>query len=237
MKTFTFLIFLFLGSSVFSFTVPAFTRPVIDLAGMMSSETETVLNQHLTSIYQSGGPQIGVLTLPSLEEQTVEARAIEVFDNWKLGKKGKDDGVLLLIAKKEKKIRIEVGYGLEGNIPDAYAKRIIEDRILPYFRTGDFSNGIVQGIHQILTLALVQDPTLFPHVARFKQRPHRQIYKYMDLFLFILISCFILFHTIWRPFNERSGRGWGVGGGSDGGWGGWGGGGGSSGGGGASGGW
>ena len=122
---------------------------------MIESRTANLLNQDLISIYDSGGPQIAVLTLPSLEDQTIEERAIQVFDQWKIGKKGKDNGVLLLIAKKERKVRIEVGYGLEGDIPDAYAKRIIEDVMLPLFRRGEFSSGVLLGVQQIAHLAKV----------------------------------------------------------------------------------
>lgn len=210
---------------------------------MMSENTVTDLSRELKSIYLSGGPQIGVLTVPSLDEQTIEERAIQVFDQWKLGKKGKDNGVLILIAKRERKIRIEVGYGLEGDIPDARAKRIVEDLMLPWFRKGDFNSGVIIGVLQIAQLAHVNLKNLvISHAV-----PDSPPLPWQVKLFYILAGLFFLWGflqpqpaTGWtrrkRSYRESTwggggGGGWGSGGG------GWGGGGGSSGGGGASGGW
>jgi len=215
----------------------------------MSRDTVMELSGELESIYQSGGPQIGVLTVPTLDEQTIEERSIQVFDQWKIGKKGKDKGILILIAKKERKIRIEVGYGLEGDIPDARAKRIVEDLMLPLFRRGDFNSGVIIGIQQIAQLANVDLKNIVPR----KQRSDVVwLIFYLPLLFLILILDFLskrkngrVMKLRKRFFGDQFGtRHWGGGGGSSwgggggGGWGGgWGGGGGSSGGGGASGGW
>lgn len=213
---------------------------------MMSENTVTDLSRELKSIYLSGGPQIGVLTVPSLDEQTIEERAIQVFDQWKLGKKGKDNGVLILIAKRERKIRIEVGYGLEGDIPDARAKRIVEDLMLPWFRKGDFNSGVVIGIQQIALLANVDLKNIAPRKSRKNDTMSTWLISNWPLFFLILLVWFLdkrqnahIFIGRKRSFRSFfwggnwKGRGgiWGGGGG------GWGGGGGSSGGGGASGGW
>jgi uncharacterized protein len=194
------------------------------------------LNQELSSIYNSGGPQISVLTIPSLEDQTIEERAIQVFDQWKIGKKGKDNGVLILIAKKERKVRIEVGYGLEGDIPDAYAKRIVEDVMLPQFRTGQFTTGVVLGIQQIAHLSHVE---LQQNSKLLRGKPRTDIRP--EMFIFLLLWVLLEFLRARSNRHVRAGRGpytggWGGGGGFGGG-GGWSGGGGGSGGGGASGGW
>ena len=207
---------------------------------MVQSEATSFLNAELNRIYQSGGPQVGVLTVPALDEQTIEERAVQVFDQWQLGKQKKDNGVLLLIAKKERKIRIEVGYGLEGEIPDAYAKRIIEDVMIPFFRSGKTSLGVVAGIQQIV------------HLAGFELQGYQSKIKTtqgdfsLGQFIFMMVL-FLLFLALTRGlqarsygggYRGRSGRYGGWGGGSSGGFGGWGGGGGGmSGGGGASGGW
>ncbi len=93
-----------------------------------------------------------MLLVPTTQPETVEQYAIRVFDQWKLGRKGVDDGVLLLIAKNDRKLRIEVGRGLEGAIPDAFAKRIIEEEITPRFKQGDFHGGIAAGVDRIAKL-------------------------------------------------------------------------------------
>lgn len=199
---------------------------------MIDPRAIELLNQELVSVYDSGGPQIGVLTVPSLEDQTIEERAIQVFDQWKIGKKGKDNGVLLLIAKKEKKIRIEVGYDLEGDIPDAYAKRIIEDVMIPWFRKGETTQGVFLGIQRIADLAKVE-----LKVAKIPRRKRTVLFPEMLLWL-LLIFILSLMNRLQNRKSFRFGRNtYGPYGG--GGWsgGGWSGGGGSSGGGGASGGW
>lgn len=213
---------------------------------MIDTRTVALLNQDLVSIYDSAGPQIGVLTVPSLEDQTIEERAIQVFDQWKIGKKENDNGVLILIARKEKKIRIEVGYGLEGDIPDAYAKRIIEDVMLPQFRKGEITSGVVLGVQQIAHLAKVDLKTV--KIPKRKSDGIPLVHLLFWLLLIFIISLFNRTQNRQR-FGSRGprgpyyggwgGGGWGGGGGSwGGGGGGWGGGGGgSSGGGGASGGW
>ena len=248
MKTLLLTVLLLLGQWGYGFSIPPLSQPVVDTAGMIHSQTAATLNQELAAIYQSGGPQIAVLTLQSLEDQTIEERAIQVFDQWKIGKKGKDDGVLILIAKKERKVRIEVGYGLEGDIPDAYAKRIVEDVMLPQFRNGQFTTGVVLGIQQIAHFARIRVKSL-PSVSG---EDHFQLPADFWMFFFLsVVLAFLYFRQIRRGYVSRrsgsddwgnwggGGGGWGGGGfgGGFGGGGGWGGGGGSSGGGGASGGW
>lgn len=209
---------------------------------MVDVRTADLLNQELLSIHRSGGPQIAILTVPSLENQTIEERAIQIFDQWKIGKKGKDDGVLLLVAKKERKIRIEVGRGLEGDIPDVYAKRIIEDGMVPFFRQGQSSQGIIFGIQQIAHLVHVDLKEI--EVPRRKTR--RSLPAPFISFILIVLILRLLSRSNRRSYLRGGypGSGWGGGwgGGGGGSWGGgsggsWGGGGGSSGGGGASGGW
>ncbi|MFM8268869.1 MAG: TPM domain-containing protein [Pseudomonadota bacterium] len=242
MKTFVLAVLVIWGNWAYSFSIPPFTQPVIDQADMIDSRTYSVLSRELLSVYQSGGPQIGILTIPGLEEQTIEERAIQVFDEWKIGKKGKDNGVLILIAKKEKKIRIEVGYGLEGDIPDAYAKRIIEDVMLPQFRRGQFTNGIVLGVQQISHLAHV-DLQKIPNLPSKRVSVATLVFWVLLIFLIWIRLVFLKarVHGFVRgprgPYDGGWGSGGGWGGGFGGGGGSWGGGGGGFGGGGASGGW
>lgn len=118
---------------------------VNDFAGIIDQGTKSKLNQLLTSFERATGIEIAVATTPSLKDIPVEDFATTLFEQWGIGKKGKDNGLLILVAPVEKKMRIEVGYGLEGAINDAVAGRIIRDTMIPWFKDGDFSTGILNG--------------------------------------------------------------------------------------------
>lgn len=249
MKRLVLLSILFGCYFVGALNIPVFSEPVVDLARMISPSTVSLLNNNLKQVYQSGGPQVAVLTVPTLEGQTVEEYAVKVFESWKMGKQGKDDGVLLLISKKERKIRIEVGYGLEGQIPDAYAKRIIEDVMLPQFRSGNVAAGVAAGIQQIIQLSKGDSSQLLAI-------PSRDQSDSQGAFLVLLFGLGLFLGTLGllirlgggvprlrgqTGLHSRRGYHYPPSSGGYGGWGGgsggWGGGGGRSGGGGASGGW
>jgi uncharacterized protein len=133
-----------------AFDVPRLTGPVVDRAGMLSSAAERQIAGALRKLHQeAGGAQIAVLTVPDLGGETIEQASIQVADAWQLGSEAKDDGVLLMIAKAERRIRIEVGQGLEGDLPDAWAKRIIDESMTPLFRSGNVDQGILVGVYQI----------------------------------------------------------------------------------------
>ncbi len=108
------------------------------------------MEERLARFEQETGHQIAVLTIPSLEGDDLEGFSIRVAESWKIGKKGVDKGAILLIAKNDRKLRIEVGYGLEGVLPDAIASRIIREVIVPHFRANDFAGGIESGIEAIM---------------------------------------------------------------------------------------
>lgn len=149
-----FYLFLFalgLSLSTWAFTVPKLTGPVIDEMGLLSSTAVSQIEQTLYSIKQNNGPQIQVFVTSSLQDEPIESVAIQIFDKWKLGDQKKDDGLLFLIAPKEKKLRIEVGQGLEGDIPDVIAKRIISDIVSPFFKRGEYDFGVVQGLAALQT--------------------------------------------------------------------------------------
>ena len=129
--------------------VPALTARVTDLTGTLSAEQKSTLEARLQALETQKGSQIAVLLVPTTKPEEIEQYSIRVTDQWKLGRKKVDDGVLLLIAKDDRKLRIEVGYGLEGALPDVIAKRIIAEVITPLFRQGDFYGGIVAGITRI----------------------------------------------------------------------------------------
>ncbi len=140
-----FFILLFISSSAAALNIPKPTGYVNDRAGIISQTVELKLEQFLREFEQSDSTQITILTIPTLDGEALEDYSLKVFEGWKIGQKGKDNGALLLIAKADKKIRIEVGYGLEGRLTDLLAGRIIDNEISPRFKQGDFDGGIVAG--------------------------------------------------------------------------------------------
>ncbi|MGE8722708.1 TPM domain-containing protein [Leptospira terpstrae] len=133
-----------------SFPVPQLERRVMDHAGILSEATITKLESDLKQFEADTSNQIAVYTTPSLHEENIEEVAIEIFDEWKLGQKNKNNGVLLLIAPNERKMRIEVGRGLEGALTDIQAKQIIRNEIRPSFKSGDMDGGVIAGVNSIM---------------------------------------------------------------------------------------
>lgn len=132
--------------------VPALTAPVTDLTGTLTPEQAATLDQELRDFAARKGSQIAILIVPSTAPEAIESYSIRVADAWKLGRKAQDDGVLLLVAKDDRAMRIEVGYGLEGAIPDAIAKRVIAETLTPSFRQGDYFAGLQAGVQQLMKL-------------------------------------------------------------------------------------
>ncbi|HET6492660.1 MAG TPA: TPM domain-containing protein, partial [Burkholderiales bacterium] len=112
--------------------IPPLTARVTDLTGTLSAAQRTALEERLAAFEAKKGSQVAVLLVPTTQPETIEQYAIRVAEQWKLGRKGVDDGVLLLVAMQDRTVRIEVGYGLEGALPDATAKRIVEEYIVPH---------------------------------------------------------------------------------------------------------
>jgi uncharacterized protein len=130
--------------------VPPLKARITDLAAALSAQQSAALEQALADFERRKGVQLAVLIVPTTQPETVEQYAVRVEEAWKLGRKGVDDGVLLLVAKNDRRLRIEVGYGLEGVLPDAIANRIIEEDITPHFKQGDFYGGIRAGTERIM---------------------------------------------------------------------------------------
>jgi uncharacterized protein len=143
---------LLLSLTTFAFCaeVPPLRGRVNDLAGMLSTDRAQSLEQRLAEFEKETGHQIAVLTIPTLGSEALEDFSIRVADSWKIGKKGFDNGVILIVVRQERKLRIEVGYGLEGVLPDAIANRIIQRVIVPLFRENDYSGGIEAGADAIM---------------------------------------------------------------------------------------
>jgi len=132
--------------------VPALQTRVTDLTHTLTPEETSQLEAKLAGFEQQKGSQIAVLFVPTTKPEEIEQFAIRVVDAWKLGREKQDDGVLVLVAKDDHKMRIEVGYGLEGAIPDLIAKRIITEIMVPSFRQGDFYGGINNAVDQVIRL-------------------------------------------------------------------------------------
>jgi len=147
-----FLACLFTGMAWALTPVPQLRQRVTDLTGSLNPETLQALETRLATFEATRGSQIAVLVVPSTGEEDIAAYAIRVVEQWRLGRQGIDDGVLLLVAKNDRRLRIEVGYGMEGAIPDAAAKRIIAETIAPHLRQGDFVGGITAGVEQLMGL-------------------------------------------------------------------------------------
>jgi len=153
-----------LAAGVHAAEVPPLKARVTDLTATLNAQQREALERTLAEFEARKGAQIAVLMVPSTQPETVEQYAVRVQESWKLGRKGVDDGVLLLVAKNERRLHIEVGYGLEGILPDAIAKRIIEDDIVPRFKAADFYGGIRAGVDRIMRV--VEGEKLPPPIAR-----------------------------------------------------------------------
>jgi uncharacterized protein len=130
--------------------VPYLTGRVVDNAEILSADTRKRLTEVMRQHEQKNGNQIAVLTVPTIHGESVEEYAVRVFDQWKFGEKGKDNGILVLVVPQDRRMRIEVGYGLEGIVTDAHASRIIRNVMTPRFRDGDYNGGITRGVDALI---------------------------------------------------------------------------------------
>jgi uncharacterized protein len=242
MKTKSILILLILGTTIlFSLDIPPLKGRINDLANILSAGEEARLDKFLEEAENKTTSQFVLLTLSSLQEESLEDYSIRVAEKWKIGQKGLDNGVIVIIAMAEHKIRIEVGYGLESILTDAKCGYIIRNHIVESFRKGDYYGGIDKAFVTITGIVNKEFDITPEELARYKKAQRKDKGGKIPFGLFIFIILIIM--SIFRG-GKGSGRGgsifWGGGsGGSSGGFGGGGfsGGGGSFGGGGASGGW
>jgi uncharacterized protein len=149
---FFFFLVLAIYSLALALEVPPLRGRVNDYAKLLPQERARALEAQLEKFEQETGHQIAVLTIPSLDGDSLEDFSIRVAESWKIGEKGFDNGAILLIARDDRRLRIEVGYGLEGVMPDAIASRIIREVITPRFRSGDYAGGIEAGVDAILKI-------------------------------------------------------------------------------------
>ncbi len=122
--------------------IPKLDSPVVDTTGTLDAAQKQALEQQALALQQRKGSQLQVLMVPTTQPEDIAQYTVRVFEQWQLGRKGVDDGVLLVVAKQDRRVRIEPGYGLEGAIPDAVANRVIQEYLVPHFRQEDYAGGI-----------------------------------------------------------------------------------------------
>ena len=240
LKSLLFSLILILGLSfqARALDIPALTSPVIDEVGLLGTNSSLQLEKTLFNFKKDTGIQLQVYIIKSLGGDSIESVAIQVFDKWKLGDEKTDRGLLFLIAPNEKRLRIEVGQGLEGDLPDVIAKRIISDVVVPYFKRGEYSVGVFQGVSSIQNYVVNTDPSQKAEIQQNAESHEKSGGGNFWIILIVAGIWFIIFLmnpslALYILFSAMSGgRGGGSGGGGS-----WSGGGGRSSGGGASGGW
>lgn len=177
------------GAALADVPVPPLTGRVVDQTGTLSSADIASLSQTLKDLEARKGSQIAVLIVPTTQPETIEQFSIRVAEAWKIGRRKIDDGALLVVAKNDRHLRIEVGYGLEGSLTDITTKRIIDEDITPKFRSGDFAGGIAAGLDRMIRIV---DGEQLPA----PEPPHWQspgLSHYIDpLNPFVLIFVFVL---------------------------------------------
>jgi uncharacterized protein len=131
-----------LGWSANEVPLPALSERVTDLTATLSAEDRAGLTASLVALEKDKGAQIAIVLLPTTQPESIELFGIRLGEAWKIGRKGVDDGLIVIVAKDDRRMRIEVGYGLEGAIPDAIARRIVAEQMAPRFRHGDFAGGL-----------------------------------------------------------------------------------------------
>lgn len=196
--------------------VPPLTGPVVDQAGVFTPERRARLERFLQNVAERGHVQIQILTVNSLEGEDIAAFSIRVTDQWQIGDKKKDNGILIVLAVKDRRSRIEVGQGLEGDLPDIIAKRIQADVMRSYFKQGYYDEGLVAGVAEILKYT---DPEF--EVSPVERRPEIPFWVILLFFVVVIMARLMGFRGGRRAYYwGPGGRGaWGTGG-FGGGWGG-----------------
>ncbi len=192
--------------------IPDLSHRVTDLTQTLTPVEIEQLAQKLATLEKNKGSQIAVLILPTTGEESIEQTSIRVVDSWKLGRKGVGDGVLLLIAKNDRKIRIEVGRGLEGALPDVIAARIIRETIRPQFKQGHYAQGIDAGLDQIITVISgeVLPPTAGRGISDEFQSDHpshKQAFRILGLHPIVWGIFLLIGLAAFRIFGPWLGRG------------------------------
>ncbi len=184
-------------------TFPQLTGRIVDQAGIIDIPTQAALEKKLADLEEKSGIQFVVATVKSLEGSDIETYANQLFRNWKLGEEKKNNGVLLLVAPTERKVRIEVGYGLEGTLTDALSKIVIANAVAPRFKAGDFPGGITRGVDDVITI-------LTTDASEWQKRPKVRAEEpagNSDFYFFLLAVLLMMFVAYMIQKNEAARRG------------------------------
>jgi uncharacterized protein len=191
-------------SSYFSFAFAATPEPpavpsdyVVDLAGIIDDAAEARLNGYLRELEQKTTDQMVILTVRSLDGEPIEEFSLKMAEKWKLGRKGKDNGLLMVVALKDRRYRFEVGYGLEGVMPDSLAGSIGRSYLVPYFRKGDYSGGIIAATLAVINTIATREGVEITDMPRVERPYGGKAYRIgtgqgIVLFLFLIIAAIFL---------------------------------------------
>ena len=183
----------------FGVTYPTLTGRVVDEAKIIPAETRSAIELKLADLEARSGIQLVVATVTALQGEEIEPYANELFRNWKLGQKDKNNGVLLLVAPNERRVRIEVGYGLEGTLTDALSKVIITNAMTPRFKANDFGGGISRGVDDIITVLTTDS-------SEWQQRPSLRLDSVptrdpTDWIIGALLTIVVVLLIVWPGFR------------------------------------
>lgn len=167
--------------------IPALASPVVDTTGTLDAIARGNLEAQARALQQRKGSQLQILMVPTTQPEDIAQYSVRVFEQWSIGRKGVDDGVLLVVAKDDRRVRIEVGYGLEGAIPDATSARVVQEYLVPKFRTGDYAGGISDAT--AVLVRLIDGEPLPPPMATHRSAPAGQ--NGGGGWMFALIAAFI----------------------------------------------
>jgi uncharacterized protein len=189
-------------------TFPPLTGRVVDGAHMLSPEVQQELTDKLAGLEQSTGRQLVVVTLPSLQGYDIQDYGYQLGRTWAIGQKGQNSGVLFIVAPNERKVRVEVGYGLEPLLTDALSSVILQERVLPRFRAGDMQGGVVEGTNALIQQLSLPDDQARARAAQVQRPPQRTGSPIAGIFSLLII--FWVLSSIVRAFGGRRGGGLGA---------------------------
>ena len=184
--------------------IPALRARVTDLTNTLTAAERQTLEAKLEAWERDTGNQMVVLIVPSTKPEPIEAYSIRVADAWKIGRKGQDNGVLFLIAKDDRKMRLEVGYGLEGSLTDATSRRIIAENVAPLFRQNQFAAGINAGIERVIGVVAKGEPLPVPKTQAASKRP-MQGFDFGTMLIVLLVIVPVIGGILARIFGKLLG--------------------------------
>jgi uncharacterized protein len=183
--------------------IPPLTSPVTDLTNTLTRDQVASLDQSLRAFEARKGSQVAVLIVPTTAPESIEQYSMRVAESWKLGRKNVDDGAILVVAKDDRALRIEVGYGLEGALPDAVAKRIIREDVIPHLRAGEYYLGVVAGVDRIMRV-VDGEPLPQPSITERARKPGSDIGSVLPVLLIVAVVVGGILRSIFGRFGGAS---------------------------------